>query len=172
MDEQRPPDAVGAPSDGAGIPPEPPKKPATPLRHFRGPIGIAAALVLAFVWGGLAYRELGPGATSTKAFAGVVPAAAVAGSQAPPGWIGDFASAFCDGDARSLATHIGPPLSGNVAGIEQALADRDWSCTAMRYLGAGTNPNGTFYVYLMRGESEGEQWWVFTVVDEKVVAIE
>lgn len=171
MDERRPPDPLGAPSDGAGIPTEPPKRPATLLRHFRGPIGIAAALVLAFVWGGLAYRELGPGTTgTTKAFAAVVPA--VAGSQAPPGWIGDFANAFCDGDARSLATRIGPPLTGNVAGITQALADRDWSCTAMRYLGGGTNPKGTFYVYLMRDKSDDEQWWVFTVVDEKVVAIE
>ncbi len=170
MDEERPSDPVGAPSDGAGIPPEPPRSDAAPPRRLRGAIGIAAALVLAFVWGGLAYRELGPRATARSAAAGVLPA--VAGAQSPPGWVGDFADAFCGGDAGSIATRIGPPLTGNVTAITQALSAGDWSCRDMRFLGGGTNPNGTFYVYVMRAKDENEQWWVFTVVDEKVVAIE
>jgi len=168
MDEQRPVHPVGAPSVGAGIPTEPPPAPAARPRSWRGTIGLAAALVLAFVWGGLAYRELGP---TTKAFAGVVPTA-VAGQQAPPGWIGDFANAFCDGDADRLATRIGPPLTGNVAAITQALQDRDWKCSRMTFLGAGSNPKGTFYVYVMRDDEQTEQWWVFTVLEDRVIAIE
>lgn len=169
MDEQRPAPPVEAPSDGAGIPTEPPPANAAPPRRWRGTIGIAAAIVLAFVWGGLAYRELGP-RTAAKSFAGVAPV--VAGAQAPPGWVGDFAGAFCDGNADSLATHIGPPLTGNVAAITQALTDREWKCSHMTFLGGGSNPKGTFYVYLMRDDTQSEQWWVFTVVGEKVVAIE
>lgn len=169
MDEQRPVAPVGAPSDGAGIPPEPPPAPAARPRSWRGPIGIAAALVLAFVWGGLAYRELGP---RTKALGSVAPLTAIAGSQSPPGWIGDFANAFCDGNADALAVHIGPPLTGNVAGIAAALQDREWTCQRMTFLGGGANPKGAFYVYVMRDGTENEQWWVFTVLGDKVIAIE
>ncbi len=172
MDEQRPAVAPSeAPSDGAGIPTETPQPAAPKRRSYRGALGMATALVLAFVWGGLAYRELGPRTARAFAGSGVGPTA-VLGTQAPPGWVGTFASAFCDGDADSLAPLIGPPLTGNVAAISAALSDRDWSCSAMHYIGGGTNPKGTFYVYVMRDKSENEQWWVFTVVDEKVVAIE
>jgi hypothetical protein len=129
---------------------------------------VAAALILAFVWGGLAYRELGP---RSRALAAVAPVA-VRGSEAPPRWVTDFATAFCDGDAPSLATHIGPPLSGNVVAISEALQDRDWNCSGIRYIGGGSNLKGTFYVYVMRDKSENDQWWVFTAVGEQVVAIE
>lgn len=169
MDEQRPADPVEAPSDGAGIPTEP-QPPAAPLRRrHRGAIGMAAALVLAFVWGGLAYRELGP--RSARAFAGVAPTA-VAGAQAPPRWVEEFATAFCSGDATTLAARIGPPLSGNVEAIKQALADRDWSCGAIHFIGGGSNPKGSFYVFVMRDKADREQWWVFTAVGDQVVAIE
>ncbi len=172
MDEQRPAVPPGeAPSDGAGIPTETPRPAAATRRSYRGALGMATALVLAFVWGGLAYRELGLRTARSFAGAGVGPTA-VLGTQAPPGWVGDFASAFCDGDADSLATRIGPPLAGNVAAISAALSDRDWSCSNMRFIGGGANPKGAFYVYVMRDKTEDEQWWVFTVVDEKVVAIE
>jgi hypothetical protein len=167
MDENRPLTPAGAPSDGAGIPTEAPPANAARPRNWRGTAGIAAALVLAFVWGGLAYRELGP---RTRSFAGVLPA--VAGQQSPPGWVDDFATAFCDGNADSLAARIGPPLTGNVAAISQALQDRQWKCAHMTFLGGGANPKGQFFVYVMRDDSRNEQWWVFTVVDGKVVAIE
>jgi hypothetical protein len=130
---------------------------------------LAVALVLAFVWGGLAYRELGP--RTARSLAAAAPAA-VRGAEAPPGWIGDFATAFCDGDASSIAPHIGPPLTNNVDAIAQALTDRDWSCSAMRYIGGGANPKGTFYVYVMRDGANNEQWWVFTVIGDQVIAIE
>ncbi len=169
MDEQRPAGPLEAPSDGAGIPTQPPQAPAARPRRLRGAIGMAAALLLAFVWGGLAYRELGP--RTVRSFAGVVPTA-VRGAEAPPGWIGDFAAAFCGGDAGSIAPRIGAPLTGNVEAISQALTDRDWSCSAMRFIGGGSNPKGTFYVYVMRDRSNNEQWWVFTVVGDQVVAIE
>jgi hypothetical protein len=168
MDEQRAAGPVEAPSDGAGIPTEPRPPAAPPRWSHRGAIGVAVALVLAFVWGGLAYRELGP---SGRALAATVPTA-VRGSEAPPGWISDFATAFCDGDADTLATRIGPPLSGNVEAIKEALQDRDWSCSAMRFIGGGSNPKGSFYVYVMRDKGNSEQWWVFTAVGQQVVAIE
>ena len=168
MDEQRPASPVEVPSDGAGIPTEPQPPAALPRRSYRGAIGVAVALILAFVWGGLAYRELGP---RSRALAAVGPTA-VRGSEAPPRWIADFAKAFCDGDADLLATHIGPPLTGNVDAIAAALHDREWSCSAMHFLGGGSNPKGTFYVYVMRDKTQNEQWWVFTAVGEQVVAIE
>jgi hypothetical protein len=168
MDEQQPASPVGAPSDGAGIPTEPQPPVARARRSYRGGIGMAVALILAFVWGGLAYRELGPKA---RALAATAPTA-VRGSEAPPGWVTRFATAFCDGDAESLATHIGPPLTGNVDAIAAALHDRSWSCSAMRFIGGGSNPKGTFYVYVMRDGTDSEQWWVFTAVGEQVVAIE
>lgn len=154
-------------------PPGPPRR-ARP--RFSGLIGTGLALVVAFVWGGLAYRELGPKATrslpASVASTTRGTASAVRGSEAPPGWVSDFATSFCGGDATALAEHIGPPLTGQVDQIAQALAQRDWSCSDMRYIGGGANPMGTFYVYVMTNKDNEEQWWVFTAVDDKVIAIE
>ncbi len=142
---------------------------------MRAVAGTLAALVLAFVWGGLAYRELGPRAERSfdaLAAAGGSAPTAVLGTEAPPAWVGDFANAFCAGDADALAARIGPPLTGDVGAIKQALSSRDWRCSGSRYIGGGANPKGSFYVYVMRDEQSNEQWWVFTVVGEQVVAIE
>lgn len=148
-----------------------------PRPRFSGLVGTALALVVAFVWGGLAYRELGPKTTTRVVPASVAStvrgsATAVRGAEAPPAWVSDFATAFCGGDAKALAVHIGPPLTGQVDQISQALAQRDWDCGDMRYIGGGANPKGTFYVFVMTDTQSEEQWWVFTVMDDKVIAIE
>ncbi len=177
MDEQRASEPVA--STPAGEPTaahEPTTLPEAPRRRaprYGGLVGTGLALVIAFVWGGLAYRELGPKAVKYEvpsAVAGV----AVRGSEAPPKWVSDFAGSFCSGDAQALADRIGPPLTGQVDQIAQALAQRDWSCSDMRYIGGGTNPKGTFYVYLMTDKQNGntQEWWVFTTMEDKVVAIE
>lgn len=161
-------------------PPTPATAPAAPPPRVRRPgwsrlVGTGVALVVAFVWGGLAYRELGP-QTTAYVPASVVSAAgatAVKGDEAPPAWVDGFAKAFCDADAKALADRMGPPLTGQVDQISQALSQRDWSCSDMRYIGGGTNPKGTFYVYLMRDDqSNAQEWWVFTTMDDKVIAIE
>jgi hypothetical protein len=130
---------------------------------------MALALVLSFAWGALTYRELG---TNERIVAAPLAAAAVAGVESPPGWVADFVNAFCAADAEHIASRIGPPLDGQAAEIEAALASREWSCTDTRYLGGGENRMGEFYAYVTIDQGGGEQWWVFTVVDEKVVAIE
>lgn len=173
MDERRAPvvdtaetpgEDVVRPSTAATVQPAPAK----PKHSWKGPAGMAAALVLAFAWGALTYRELG----ATRIVQGPVVAGAVAGSESAPAWVGDFANAFCSADAEFLATRIGPPLDAQAAQIAEAFASREWSCSDMRYLGGGTNSNGEFYAYVTIDAGGGEQWWVFTVVDEKVVAIE
>ncbi len=179
MDEQRP--AGPAHMESSTGAPEPALGAATPAwrpapsaalgtrGRWGSLLGTALALALAFVWGGLAYRELGP---RTHALSVAAAGVAVAGSESPPQWVGTFASAFCDGDAKALAERIGPPLSGQVDQIAQALAQRDWTCAKMRYIGGGTNPKGSFFVYLMQDRQSQQQWWVFTVQNEKVVAID
>jgi hypothetical protein len=137
-------------------------------RDWKGPVGMTAALALAFAWGALTYRELGTGPRPI----GPVVAAAVAGSESPPAWVAAFVQAFCDGNAVALAERLGPPLDGQAAEIEQALASREWTCSDTRYLGGGQNKTGDFYAYITVDANGGEQWWVFTVVGEKVVAIE
>ncbi len=94
------------------------------------------------------------------------------GAGAPPQWIADFASAFCRGDAKTLAARIGPPLTNDVQAIASAISDRDRSCADIRYAGGGSNAKGAFYMYVMRDDNEAEQWWVFTVVGDQVVAVE
>ncbi|MDE3112027.1 MAG: hypothetical protein KGN00_11530 [Chloroflexota bacterium] len=131
--------------------------------------------MIAFVWGGITYKELGPKATAYLP-APVVSAAdgsAVLGTESPPGWVSDFAKAFCGADAQALAGRLGPPLTGQVDRISQALSQRDWSCSDMRYIGGGTDPKGTFYVYLMRDDqNNAQEWWVFTTMNDQVIAIE
>jgi hypothetical protein len=127
-----------------------------------------AALVLSFAWGALAYRELG----ATRIVQGPVVAGAVAGSESAPSWIGDFANAFCDADVEQVTARIGPPLDTQADQIAEAFSARDWSCTTTRYLGGGENARGAFYAYVTIDGGGAEQWWVFTVVDEKVIAIE
>jgi hypothetical protein len=140
-------------------------------RNWRGGLGMATAIVLAFVWGGIADRQL----TSSKG-ARILPAAvaatAVLGSESAPGWINDFAGAFCKGDARTIAPRIGPPLTNNVEAIANALSDRDWSCSGIRFAGGGSNPKGSFYLFVTRDGHDAEQWWVFTVVGDQVVSID
>lgn len=151
------------------IPAEPREPAASTARRLRGPIGVATALALAFVWGGLAYREVA--APRGPSLAGEA-RTAVRGSEAPPGWVGDFATAFCTGDAPTLASRLGPPLTADVAAIEQALSNRESTCANIRFIGGGANPQATFYVYVTRDDAASEQWWVFTVVGERVVAID
>lgn len=175
MDEQRP-DLTDAPSDGAGPVPAP-TTPALASRwqRLRGLTGVGVALVLAFVWGGLAYRGLGPKTADSMAAlidGGGGRPAAVLGSEAPASWVSDVATAFCSGDADTIAARIGPPLTGDVGAIREALASRDWNCASFRYLGGGTNAQGAFYVFVMRDDHGSEQWWVFTVVGERIVSIE
>jgi hypothetical protein len=137
-------------------------------RSWKGPLGLTAALVLSFAWGALTYRELG----DARVIEGPVVAAAVAGSESAPAWIGDFATAFCNADAAHIAAHIGPPLDAQAQQIEEAFASREWSCSDTRYLGGGENARGEFYAYVTIDNSGGEQWWVFTVMDDRVIAIE
>jgi hypothetical protein len=171
MDEQRgtdptpvePPQAPPPASDAAA----PAAAPAPRRRSWKGPLGTGAALVLAFAWGALTYRELG---TSPRMFDSA--AVAVAGSESPPAWVAGFVQAFCDGDAAHLAERIGPPLDGQTEQIKQAIESREWTCADVRYLGSGTNTTGDFYAYVTVEDDGGEQWWIFTVAQEKVVAIE
>ena len=154
------------PAPGPAMQPAPPPR----RRNWRGGLGVATAIVLAFVWGGIADRQLAP----ARSMARILPSAvtAVQGSEAPPQWIADFASAFCNGDANTIAPRIGPPLTGNVEAISNALSDRDWKCNDIRFAGGGANPKGSFYMYVSRDGQNAEQWWVFTVVGEQVVAID
>ena len=182
MDEQKPVEPVGAGASAPSAPASEPgsEAPAAPVpaspaaiprrRRWGGLLGTGLALSLAFVWGGLAYRELGP--RTTHALPASAAGVAVAGSEAAPKWVGDFAAAFCDGDAKALADHVGAPLSGQVDQIAQALAQRDWTCAEMRYIGGGTNPKGSFFVYLMQDKLSQQQWWVFTVQNDQVVGID
>lgn len=161
------PDPAPAPPTPVVAPPATaPVRPPARGRGRRPTIGVGLALVLAFAWGALAYRELSP----VRQFASAP--IAVAGVQAPPGWISDFAKAFCNADAVHLATRMGPPLAGQTEAIAQALATREWSCSTTRFLGGGTNSKGSFYVWLTIDDDQDEQWWVFTVVNDKVIAIE
>ncbi len=137
-------------------------------RSWKGPLGLTAALFLAFAWGALAYRELG----ATRIVQGPVVAGAVAGSQSAPAWIGDFATAFCGADAEHVVSRIGPPLDAQADQIPEAFASREWSCADTRFLGGGENAEGEFYAYVTIDGTGDEQWWVFTVADEKVIAIE
>jgi hypothetical protein len=141
---------------------------------FRGALGSVLVVALAFAWGALAYRELGPSrvvaadlsSASTRVGTGVVQ-----GSESAPVWIGDFATAFCDGDATAMSDRLGPPLSGQVEDIKQALATRTWGCDSVHYLGGGTSTNGSFYIYLLR-DGPSEMWWVFTTQDDQVIEID
>jgi hypothetical protein len=140
-----------------------------PLEHgrsWRTTLGIGLAIVLAFAWGALAYRELSP--VRSLASAPVT----VAGVQAPPGWINEFADAFCAGNADKVVALVGPPLAGQGPQIAEALATREWSCSDTRFLGSGLNTKGSFYVWVTIDDDRHEQWWVFTVIDDQVIGID
>ena len=141
-------------------------------RNWQGALGMGTALVLAFVWGGIADRQLAPSSKAATIAASGSSSTAVLGSEAPPSWLGDFATAFCKGDAQTIAPRIGPPLTNNIEAISNALSDRDSKCSDIRFSGAGANPKGSFYVFVTRDDQNAEQWWVFTVVGEQVVAID
>ena len=142
--------------------------PTKPRRSWKGPLGLIAALVLSFAWGALTYRELG----ATRVVQGPVFAGAVAGSESAPAWVGDFVTAFCSADAEHVASRIGPPLDAQADQIAEAFASREWSCADTRYLGGGANARGEFYAYVTIDDGCAEQWWVFTIADERVIAIE
>ena len=160
-----------APQDPVVAPATPDASAPPKRRGWRGSAGVAVALVLAFVWGGIAYRELSPKKTVGTVAAASGPTA-VRGSEAPPSWMGDFASAFCKGDAKTIAPRMGPPLTNNIDAIENALAGRDWTCSDIRFAGGGLNPKGAFYMFISRDGQNAEQWWVFTVVGDQVVGID
>jgi hypothetical protein len=146
--------------------------PAEPRRRrWGGAIGMTVAIALAFIWGGIADRQFS-GRAAARVITVPAAAAAVKGAEAPPQWIGEFASAFCSGDAKTIAPRIGPPLTNNVDAIANALSDRDWECSDIRFAGGGQNPKGLFYVFISRNAQQGEQWWVFTVIGDQVVAID
>jgi hypothetical protein len=152
-------------------PVQPAVPPAPRRRRWHGALGMATAIVLAFIWGGIADRELTP----ARSVARILPASvgtAVLGAEAPPQWVADFASAFCSGDAKTIAPRIGPPLTNNVDAIANALSDRDWTCGDIRFSGGGRSAKGAFYLYVSRDGRNAEQWWVFTVVGEQVIAID
>lgn len=136
-------------------------------RGWKTTIGVGAALALAFAWGALAHRELSP----VRQIAGA-PLTSVAGTQAPPRWISDFATAFCNGDADKVVARVGPPLAGQGPQIAQALSTREWTCSETRFLGGGFNSKGSFYVWVTIDDAKHEQWWVFTVVEDKVIGID
>ena len=71
-----------------------------------------------------------------------------------------------------IAAKIGPPLDAEAQQIAEAFASREWSCADTRYLGGGVNSRGEFYAYVTIDDDGGEQWWVFTTLDKKVIAIE
>jgi hypothetical protein len=140
--------------------------PAAHGRGWRSTVGVGLAIVLAFAWGALAYRELSPVRKIASA------PVAVAGVQTPPGWIDEFANAFCAGDATKVVALVGPPLAGQGPQIAEALATREWSCSDTRFLGSGLNTKGSFYVWVTIDDDKHEQWWVFTVIDDKVIGID
>src|SRR5438552_15070909 len=80
--------------------------PAPRRRDWRGALGMGTALVLAFVWGGIADRQMGPGKAAARVLPVAAQGTAVAGAQAAPQGIDDFASAFCQGHAHKLAPRI------------------------------------------------------------------
>ena len=177
MDESQPPraaDPIGPSETAVAAEPATMAREPAPMprrRNWPGGLGMATAIVLAFVWGGIADRELTP-SRSARILPAAVAATAVQGSESAPGWINDFASAFCKGDAKTIAPRIGPPLTNNVDAIANALSDRDWTCSDIRFAGGGSNPKGSFYLFVTRDGHSAEQWWVFTVVGEQVVAID
>jgi len=103
---------------------------------------------------------------------GATGATALAGHQAPPAWIDEFARAFCSGDAAFVSSHVSGELDIGEERIIDAFARRTWDCASSRYLGSATNTEGQHHVYVMTGTDNGEQWFVFTVVNDKVVGID
>lgn len=156
------PGATGAPVAAA-------QRRAARPRRWMGPLGLMTALALSFAWGALTFRELG---TQTRVVTAPIAVTAVAGSEAPPEWIGAFAKAFCAADATYIGSRLGPPLSEKVGDIGEALASREWTCNDTRYLGGGQNSTAQFYAYITLDDEGDEQWWVFTVADEKVIGID
>lgn len=147
-------------------PETPQPAPKRPAPRWRGVAGTALALVIAFAWGALAYREMSP----VRKIAGAP--VAVAGMQAAPGWMTEFANAFCSADGKVVSARLGGQFDGKLDQVEHALATRDWDCTSTRFLGSGTNVEGQFFVYVTVSPEGKDQWWVFTVVDDRVVAID
>ncbi|TMG41883.1 MAG: hypothetical protein E6H94_00480 [Chloroflexi bacterium] len=146
---------------------------AAPARPTRAVWGLLATIVIAFGTGALTYREANTLlARPVRASAAATGATALAGHQAPPAWIDEFARAFCSGDAAFVSSHVSGELDIGEERIIDAFARRTWDCASSRYLGSATNTEGQHHVYVMTGTDNGEQWFVFTVVNDKVVGID
>ncbi|MBU6424615.1 MAG: hypothetical protein KGQ88_11310 [Chloroflexi bacterium] len=131
--------------------------------------------MLAFVAGGLGGYELatnGP-PIAIPLLGGTEDRVAVHGTEQPPAWISDFAAAFCRGDAQSVTSWLGAPYEGRLDEVTQALSERAWECSEMRFIGGGSDSSGTFYVYVMTDtQNANEEWWVFTTAEDKVIGID
>jgi hypothetical protein len=150
---------------------EPTTDPAANVRPRRV-FGTFAAFILAFACGVVADRQLGI-AAGGRIIAPGSAAAIVAGAERPPGWIADFAGAFCKGDAAYVVANIGGELAAMPEEqIAAALARPKWTCARIRYLGHATNPQAENFVFVTTMDGGEEMWWVFAVVDQKVVAIQ
>ena len=152
-------------------PVEAPRPPA-PNMHDARPGHVFAtfgAFILAFVCGIAADRQL----ASTPVGRIVTPAGIVAGIERPPGWIRDFADAFCNGDASFIVAHVGGELAQMPEDqIAAALAKPKWTCSRIRYLGHANSPESDSFLFVTTMTGGEEMWWVFAVVEEKVVAIQ
>jgi hypothetical protein len=133
--------------------------------------GVLAVIALAFGSGALAYREAE--SLFVRPVRGAArPAAAVAGQQSPPAWVGEFARAFCSGDAGYVSAHVAGQLDIGEVRISDAFAHRAWQCLSSRYLGTASNTDGDHHVFVLQGNDQQEQWYVFTVLEDKVVGLE
>src|SRR2546423_15038450 len=149
------------------------------LRQAPGRLGralprvAASTLVLsALFWGGYL---TGAG----KLEAGTLPLTFVR-PDGPPGWLRDFSTAFCRGDATYVAAHLG----GKYAGVDEAMVQGQFDslhgssgdCVAAHYLGTLTGADGAHqYIYVFDFAGAGlrsSAWFVFTTLAERVVNIE
>jgi len=149
----------------AEIPTPDPAANVRPSRVF----GTFAAFILAFVGGMVVDRQL----ATTPVGRIAAPAAIVAGHERPPGWISEFADAFCKGDASFIVSHVGGELALMPEDqIAAALAKPKWTCDRIRYLGHANSPQSDNFLFVTTMTGGEEMWWVFAVVEEKVVAIQ
>jgi len=162
MDETPTTGGPAGPTVDAAPPPKPPR--AWPA--------VLAAILIAFGTGALTYREANTLLTPRVAAASLAGRTAVAGRQAPPAWIDEFARAFCSRDAAYVSAHVSGELDIGEGPIADAFSRRAWQCASSHYLGSATNTQGQHHVFVMTGSDNEEQWFVFTVADEKVVGID
>ncbi len=56
--------------------------------------------------------------------------------------------------------------------LAAALAQPKWDCAGIRYLGRASNVQAENFLFVTSMKGGEEMWWVFAVVEEKVVAIQ